>query len=148
MNKEQTVLIVDDSEQVRDAIALALDADYSCDVAPSGEGALTLMAEKDFDLVITDLKMPGMPGSKLCRRIRESYPGTPVIIMSADPNPDSSTEALQAGALCFVDKPFSVRELTALVRQALSRAWHKRPKNKPVSSRRHRPNEAPHRPIR
>jgi two-component system, OmpR family, KDP operon response regulator KdpE len=116
------VLAVDDEPQILKALATNLSArGYDVDVAPDGETAVRLAADRHPDLVILDLGLPGMSGVEVIDALR-SWTSTPIIVLSArDTDPDKIT-ALDAGADDYVTKPFSIGELMARVRAALRRA--------------------------
>ena len=88
----------------------------------SAEDALEALASGDFDLVITDLRMPGVDGLELCRRITEGHPDIPIIVLTAYPSMDNAIEAMRMGAVDFLSKPFTLES----VGQAIERASHQR----------------------
>jgi two-component system response regulator HydG len=114
------VLVVDDDrdsgEVLRDLlIDRALDADY----ADHGEAALANLAEVDYDVVITDVRMEGLSGIDLCRRIREKHPDVPVIVITGQADVDTAVGALRAGAWDFVTKPLNAEHVFAAVARAV-----------------------------
>ena len=80
--KQQTILIVDDEEIIRDLLAEVLE-DYVISLACDGREAIDKLKESKYDLVITDLRMPNVPGEEVVKFARETYPGTRVIVISA-----------------------------------------------------------------
>jgi DNA-binding NtrC family response regulator len=88
--------------------------------APSAEVALQVLAEHDMDVVLTDMRMPGMGGMELVREIHTSRPETQVILMTAFGSVDVAVEAVKAGAYHFVTKPVKLPEVGALVHKALT----------------------------
>jgi DNA-binding NtrC family response regulator len=112
------VLFVDDEPEMCAAVALGLGARYSVATQTAPDQALVMLAQNDFDAVVTDLIMPGMNGLDLCARIVASRPDTPVIVVTAFGSLESAIAAIRAGAYDFVTKPFDLEVL----RVALDRA--------------------------
>ncbi len=99
---------MDDEEEIADIISLFLDDYFEVTLPGSPEEGLKMAAEKPFDLVITDMKMPGVTGNQILGQVQESFPRTPVIIMSGfDSNDKDVHEALSKGAIGYLPKPFS-----------------------------------------
>jgi DNA-binding NtrC family response regulator len=115
-----SILIVDDEEAVRKFLATCLGMDYACVTAESAERAMELMVGRSFELVLTDLALPGISGVKLCEEIRKNCPDTLVIAMSGRGDIRSRVDAIRGGALYFVDKPFNTSGVLRLVESALN----------------------------
>jgi len=116
------VLIVDDEKNIRLTLSRALEAlALETATAVNGEEALSRIREKDFGLVLLDLKMPGMDGMEVLRRLREARPDIKVIIITAHGTIESAVEAMKLGAVDFMQKPFAPKEIRELVRKVLSR---------------------------
>lgn len=116
------VLIVDDEEILTWIMSRTLSKDrrkYEVLVANDCEKALQIMDETPVDLVITDIRMPGMSGLDLLEEIRERHPETKVIVMTAYGSPDIQKEANQRGCLQYLEKPFKIEELRNLILEAL-----------------------------
>ncbi len=116
------ILIVDDEENVVFFLAenlAELGPGYEIETACSGPEALARMAPSPFDLVVTDLRMPGMDGLMLIKRIRARYPQTRLILMTAYGDAGVETTAYRLGACRYIAKPFTIEELITQVRQAL-----------------------------
>jgi response regulator RpfG family c-di-GMP phosphodiesterase len=113
MGNTQTILIVDDDTSTRNLIADALkeETPYYIRKADSGIKALELLQKKPCDLVISDLKMPGMDGIELLTRIQEINPTTSVIIITGYSSVDISVSAMKSGAIDFLEKPFKIDDL-------------------------------------
>ncbi len=94
---------------------------FACLTAGSGREALEILARGRPDLVLTDLRMPGMDGLALLQEVGRRAPGTPVVVFTAYATPSSAEEARHAGAAAFLAKPFSAAQLLEAVRQALDR---------------------------
>jgi len=92
---------------------------YACLTAASGREALTLMDREAPDLILTDLRMPGMDGLALLREARQRRPGTPVVVVTAYASDEAAQRALDAGARALLPKPFTSAELLRTVGQAL-----------------------------
>lgn len=115
------ILIVDDDEIIRDTLCELLSASYVCETAGTAEDALSRLAGKHFDLVITDISMPGLTGSQLLRRVLQSYPETPVIIISGYSDQDHAQSLIALGAFDYLLKPFRLEVVEASVKRALER---------------------------
>ena len=116
----KNILIVDDEQGIRDSLALLLnDAGYATERAESGPEALAQLSLRDFDLVLCDIRMPGIDGIELLRRVREWYPRTSVMIMTAYASVETAVEALRNGAYDYVMKPIEFDELLIRIRQLL-----------------------------
>ena len=117
------VLVVDDEAGIREFLSEALaDDDHEVAVAASGEAAWARLEREGFDLVLTDLSMPGMDGMELLRRVREAQPEVEVVVITAHGKVDSAVEAMRLGAFDYLQKPLgSLAELRLLVRRAAER---------------------------
>jgi DNA-binding NtrC family response regulator len=125
--KEETmkgtpVLIVDDEKNIRLTLSQTLEfMELDTDSAINGEEALEKVAEKDYRLILLDLKMPGMSGMEFLRRLRQTHPDTRVIIITAYGTVESAVEAMKLGAVDFIQKPFAPSEIRELVDAVLTR---------------------------
>jgi DNA-binding response OmpR family regulator len=116
------ILIVDDEKNIRLTLSQALETlGMAVQTAVDGEEALQKLQDSDFSLVLLDLKLPGMDGLEVLRRIRESRPKTRVIMITAHGTIDYAVEAMKLGAVDFLRKPFSPNEIRRLVSQVLER---------------------------
>ncbi len=114
-----TVLIVDDEHSLaRSAKAFLADHGYETEVAGTAEQALELLASLQPDVVFADVRLPGMSGLDLLRRIRESDPGIPVIMLTAYGSIEGAVEAVKLGAFDYVKKPVDLEELKLLADRA------------------------------
>lgn len=119
-----SLLIVDDEESVRGLIAATLSAaapDYEVSTTGDGPSALALMRTKAFDVLITDLKMPGMDGLTLIREARAQTPDLPVVIITAVPSQTSAIDAVNLGVSGYLTKPFRTPQILQAVARALGR---------------------------
>jgi two-component system response regulator AtoC len=117
------ILVADDEEGIRSFVAEALERDgHSVAQAPDGLEAARRLAERGFDLLITDLQMPGLDGMALLRKVRAEQPEVEVLVLTAHGTVDTAVEAMKLGALDYVQKPIgSPAELRLLVTRALER---------------------------
>ncbi|HEY6839318.1 MAG TPA: sigma-54 dependent transcriptional regulator, partial [Geobacteraceae bacterium] len=114
------ILVVDDEPVIREGLRRVFPSDsYVVEAYAAGRTALERLQEDDFDLVVTDLKMPGMDGMELLRSIRILQPDVPVIIITGYSTIDSAVEAMKSGAADYVAKPFSPEQITEKVAKAL-----------------------------
>ncbi|NOY44208.1 MAG: sigma-54-dependent Fis family transcriptional regulator [Deltaproteobacteria bacterium] len=114
------VLVVDDDASLRRILEYNLAQEgYAVATAASGEEALERLEKASFDLVVTDIKMPGMDGMDLLRRIKAESPETQVIVITAFGTIEMAVEAMKAGAAEYITKPFNRDELKLAVRKAL-----------------------------
>lgn len=113
------ILVVDDDPGLLRLISLRLEAaGYRVDTAESGEAALGRAAAATPDAVITDLRMEGMDGMEVFRRLREDRPSLPVIILTAHGTIPEAVAATREGAFSFLTKPFDSSELVSVVTEA------------------------------
>ncbi len=121
--KEKTLLVVDDDASFREVMSFTLtEAGYTVDAAPDGGTALALFRRLRHPVVITDLKMPGMDGMELVKRINALAPGTPVIVITAFGEIEAAVAAMKAGAFDFVPKPCDRDHLKIVVHRAFEHA--------------------------
>lgn len=116
------ILVVDDETNIRRTFARALEPlGREVLTAVNGEEALDRLRERELDVILVDLRMPGMDGLEALRRIRALQPGAAVVVISAHGTIEEAVEAMKLGALDFVQKPCSPRELQDLVQRILRR---------------------------
>ena len=116
----QRILVVDDDESLRWVTQAQLQqAGYEVGAAAGGEAALESLREASADLVITDLRMPGMSGLDLLRRIRAQFPETVVVMVTAFGTVETAVEAMKAGAYDYITKPVNPEELKLVVGRVL-----------------------------
>lgn len=116
------VLVVDDEQLVRDLTVQVLErAGYEAVGSGDAQHALDLLDEGRFDLVVSDVVMPGVSGVELLNELRDRQPDLPVVLMTGgSPEPERTTRALELGANGIVYKPYSPAELVDAVRAALA----------------------------
>jgi excisionase family DNA binding protein len=116
------VLVVDDEASIRDLLSKTLAlAEYDVDTAPDGNAALARLRDSvaGYDLVIADLKMPGMDGLTLIRQIKRLRPDLPIIIITGFSTESSAIEAVNLGVAGYLTKPFRVPQVLAAAAKAL-----------------------------
>lgn len=121
MRKKHTkVLLVEDESRMRRVLIMLLsDFDFVFVEAESGESAKTALAEDRFDLVITDIKLPGISGMDVLAHVKQLDPELPVIVVTAFGSIDSAIKAIRNGAFDYVTKPFKEERLRRCVKKAL-----------------------------
>ena len=120
MNSAETsILIVDDEEPVRNLLKNCLSDDYKCVTAASADEATELLTKHCFNLVLTDINMPGASGLELCQLISKLCPNTVVMIISAAGEIDFAIQAMRQGAFDYLPKPFGISHLMVAVKRAL-----------------------------
>ena len=119
----QTILVIDDDEGLRDTIALMVENEgYKPLLAGDGAAGLELALSAKPDLMLIDLRMPGLSGVEVCKRLRAAGMKTPVIVLSAMGDELDKVLLLEIGADDYVVKPFGTRELLARIRALLRRS--------------------------
>ncbi len=114
------LLVLDDERRMVDIIAMVLRREgYEVATCTDARLALEMLAQEPFDLLITDLRMPGPDGLEVLRRTRAASPELPVILMTAHASVSTAIAAMKEGAVDYVEKPFDNDELKSLVRRAL-----------------------------
>jgi excisionase family DNA binding protein len=120
VNARPRVLVVDDEASIRDLLAKTLAlAEYDVDVAPDGRAALERMRLYPYDLLIADLKMPGMDGLTVIREAKRYKADLPVIIITGFSTESSAIEAVNLGVAGYLTKPFRVPQVLAAAAKAL-----------------------------
>lgn len=115
-----TLLIIDDEKNIREGLAANFELeDYNVKTAATGEEGLALIEKGDIDLVITDLRMPGMGGEQVLEKVAAETPGIPVIVLTGHGSIDSAVEAMRHGAYDFLTKPLNLDQLGMIVKRAL-----------------------------
>jgi DNA-binding response OmpR family regulator len=116
------ILLVEDERRVASFVSRALRENaYTVDLAESGEKALTLAARTPYDSILLDVRLPGISGVQVCRKLREARLDTPILMLTARTLVEQRVEGLDAGADDYLTKPFAVAELLARVRALVRR---------------------------
>jgi two-component system, OmpR family, KDP operon response regulator KdpE len=122
VEQKNRVLVVEDDAGIRQSLFETLGAlGFAVGEANNGEEALQRLRMVNYHAVLLDINMPGMGGKETCRRISQSYPHLPIIMLTVRDEEDDIVEALDAGASDYVTKPFQIRELTARLRAIIRR---------------------------
>ena len=114
-----SLLLVDDDETLLDVLFELFSPEHSCDTAGTAEGAFDLLRSKEYDLVVTDITMPGLSGEALIGFIKTNRPGTPVIFISGSKDAELARRLRVKGAAGFLSKPFDLAEIRERVAQTL-----------------------------
>ena len=119
MARKISILIVDDEESVRDSLFSWFTEDgFRVESAENAKRALSMLESDSFDIILADIKMPGMDGLEMLRRIKSMKSDSIVIVMTAFATVDTAVKALKDGAFDYVTKPFDPDDLTHLIRNA------------------------------
>ncbi len=117
------ILVVDDENSMREFLEIMLNKEgYQVATAAGGGEAIDLLKKSDFDLVITDIRMKEIDGLEVLKKCKELHPNTIVILISAYASTSTAVEAMKWGAYDYLPKPFKVREIKAVIRDALETA--------------------------
>ncbi len=116
------ILVVDDHAAARESVADVLrHAGYEVECSASAVEALPILGRKRFDVVVTDLQMPGMDGLEFIRQMSQRRLRVQVLMITAHATISSAVEAMRHGAFDYLEKPFDVIQLEALVARAIER---------------------------
>jgi two-component system, NtrC family, nitrogen regulation response regulator GlnG len=116
-----TLLIVDDDNNIRDTLDELLSASYECHTADRAAQALAFLEVENYDVVLTDIAMPGLSGREILKRIQEKHSTTPVIVISGNSNAEAAAELLAMGAFAYLTKPFQLEVVEDTVVRAIAR---------------------------
>jgi two-component system response regulator PilR (NtrC family) len=113
------ILVVDDDDTIRDTLYELLSEEYICLTAETAEQALARLEADVYDLVLTDISMPGLSGVELLGHIRQRFSDTPVIIVSGIDDREHAQRLIKLGAFDFLVKPFTLEKVEASVKTAV-----------------------------
>jgi two-component system response regulator PilR (NtrC family) len=113
------VLVVDDDDTIRDTLYELLSEQFLCQTAETAEKALARLEADSYDVVLTDISMPGLSGLELLGHIRQRFPDTPVIIISGISDQEHAKGLIKLGAFDFLLKPFSLEVVERSVERAI-----------------------------
>ena len=146
MSRSENVWIVDDDRSIRWVLEKALQQEgMATQSFDSADSVLARLARQQPDVIISDIRMPGLSGLDMLSQIREQYPRLPVIIMTAHSDLDSAVASYQGGAFEYLPKPFDVDDAVSLVKRANQHAQEQQNQQQPAN-RHHTPEiigEAP-----
>jgi len=119
MTKKISILIVDDEESVRESLySWFIEDGYHVNSAENAKTALSMLETESYDIILADIKMPGMDGLEMLRRIKQIKADSIVIVMTAFATVDTAVQALKDGAFDYITKPFDPDDLSHLIRNA------------------------------
>ena len=122
MDRNSRILVVDDEKVIRDSCCRVLSKEgYKVETVASGEAAVKRVQEASFDLVLLDLKMPGMDGLETLKFLKEQDPKIVVVIITGYPDVETAVKAIKLGAYDYISKPFTPQELRLIVERSLER---------------------------
>ena len=122
MKDKKTLLIVDDDIAHRTMLRILLDWQYKIIEADDGSAAIEMASNKDFDLILMDIRMPGISGIEALDQIRSLRPDVPILMMTAYFSDEIADQAKERGAFGCLGKPFDFEELKSAMEQAIL-AW-------------------------
>jgi len=126
--KKQKALVIDDEQVVLDSVSKILtDENYKVDVSLSGREGLNWAIQKEYDIVLTDIRMPDIGGMRVLRDIKRANPSLPVVMITGYGSIQSSVQAMKLGAADYIEKPFTPDQLINAVASALDVAVTKPP---------------------
>jgi DNA-binding NtrC family response regulator len=117
-------LVVDDDETIRDTLYELLSENYICQTAGTAEKAFARLQADSYDVVLTDISMPGLSGLELLGQVRQRFPNTPVIVISGISDQEHAQGLTKLGAFDYLLKPFSLDEVEKSVRRAIEHRKH------------------------
>lgn len=116
------ILVVDDSASIRNMVSFTLkQQNHDVKEAPDGNAGLALAKTNSFDLVLTDVNMPGMDGITLCSEIRKlpNFRATPILVLTTESSPEMKQKGKAAGATGWLVKPFSPEKLVSTLQRVI-----------------------------
>ena len=113
------VLVVDDDETIRDTLYELLSEEYACQTAETAEKAFARLEADTYDVLLTDISMPGLSGLELLGQVRQRFPNTPVIIISGITDQEHAQGLIKLGAFDFLLKPFRLDAVEKSVKRAV-----------------------------
>jgi DNA-binding NtrC family response regulator len=138
MKPKGRVLIVDDEQIMRDSLSEWLEMDeFQVDTADNGMSALKVISERVPDVIVADIKMPGMDGVTLLKKVKETHPELPVIMITAFATVENAVRSMKDGAYDFLVKPFPPEKLSNLLRHILEHQQLKQEHLKLQKERKH-----------
>jgi DNA-binding NtrC family response regulator len=134
MGPKPRILVVDDEDRIREILCYMLGkSGHEVAPASSGEEALGLLKEKEFDVVLLDIVMPGRGGMEVLKEMREKHPLTEVVLITAHASVETAVESTRSGAYGYVTKPFNFQDLNGVV----WKAYEKKKLNKKAAALEH-----------
>jgi two-component system nitrogen regulation response regulator NtrX len=117
------ILVIDDERSIRNTLKEILQYEkYDVDLAEDGANGLDLLSKNEYDMVLCDIKMPGMDGIEVLENIQASFRDTPVVMISGHGNIDTAVESIKKGAFDFIEKPLDLNRLLITIRNAMDKS--------------------------
>ena len=116
----KSILIVDDEQVMRDFLADVLEDDFDIAKAADGDEAIELLKNKEFDLIITDMKMPKVSGEEVVKFAKETYPQARVIVISGYSSLSSVSKTVGYGVNAFLAKPFTIKQIRSEIEKSFA----------------------------
>ena len=113
------ILVVDDDETIRDMLYDLFEEEHRCHQAETAERAISYLETEHYDVILTDISMPGLSGLELLGHVRQSQPDTPVIVITGIHDHEHAEGLLKLGAFHFLKKPFRLEDVEASVDKAI-----------------------------
>jgi DNA-binding NtrC family response regulator len=127
------VLVIDDERVVLESVSKILTSkDYQVDTSLSGRDGLRRATEGEYDIVLTDIRMPDVGGMRVLRDLKRARPSLPVIMITGYASIKSAVQAIKLGAAHYLEKPFTPEELLSAVALALEKAFTREPEEQDV----------------
>jgi DNA-binding NtrC family response regulator len=116
------IMIIEDDEEMRSVLKDFFEEEgFEIDSASNGVDALRILSKDHFDLIITDIRMPGLTGLDILPRIKSLEPETPIVVITAYGGDDVRRRSIERGATTYLEKPIRLSHLRTLVREVVSR---------------------------
>ncbi len=117
------ILVVDDERSIRNTLKDILEYEkYEVDLAEDGQKALEKIGSAEYDIILCDIKMPGLDGIEVLERLTEQTPDTPVVMISGHGNIDTAVESIKKGAFDYIEKPLDLNRLLITIRNAMDKS--------------------------
>jgi DNA-binding NtrC family response regulator len=117
------ILVIDDERSIRNTLKDILEYEkYEVDLAEDGNKGIELIRSAEYDIVLCDIKMPGMDGMEVLDRVTVLAPDTPVVMISGHGNIDTAVESIKKGAFDYIEKPLDLNRLLITIRNALDKS--------------------------
>src|SRR5690554_5625661 len=117
------ILVIDDERSIRNTLKDILEYEkYDVDLAEDGKKALEIIKNTEYDIILCDIKMPGMDGIEVLEHLSKYTPDTPVVMISGHGNIDTAVESIKKGAYDFIEKPLDLNRLLITIRNAMDKS--------------------------
>ncbi len=117
------ILVIDDERSIRNTLKDILEYEkYNVDLAEDGIKGLEMVKQKEYDIILCDIKMPGMDGIEVLEQLTELAPDSPVVMISGHGNIDTAVDSIKKGAYDFIEKPLDLNRLLITIRNAMDKS--------------------------